>query len=388
MDSIYLDHNATTPVLPDVAAAMAECDAQGYANPASAHRAGRRARQILEDAREGIGEMLGCRFVGERADRLIFTSGGTEANNLAILGIAGGESARGTVIISAIEHPSITGPATHLPRRGWGIGTLGVSRQGSVVADALSKLLREAATGRIPPVRLVSVMLGNNETGVVQPVAELAAISREAGVPMHTDAVQAVGKQPVNVRQLDVSALSVAAHKFHGPRGIGALLLRHDATLQPRLHGGFQQGGLRPGTESVTLAVGMFAALRSWHANQSERIRHLQTLRDRFEHSLLAARPTAVVNGADAERLPQTSNVAFPGFDRQALFLALDMAGVACSTGSACASGSSDPSPTLIAMGCDDAIVRSALRFSFGVENTLSEIDEAVKRIADVCGRF
>ena len=235
-----------------------------------------------------------------------------------------------------------------------------------------------------PKPHLVSVMLGNNETGVIQPVAEIAQLCRAAGAIMHTDAVQAAGKIPVKFRALGVDALTIAAHKFHGPRGIGALLVRHDVKLEPMLFGGFQQVGLRPGTEPTALAVGMCRALELWHIEGEARTRRLTELRDRFEAKLRAAVPDLVINGESAERLPHTSNIAFLGLDRQALVMALDLAGVACSTGSACASGSSEPSPVLLAMQAPAEVISSSLRFSLGAGITAAEIDEAAARIIKI----
>jgi cysteine desulfurase len=230
----------------------------------------------------------------------------------------------------------------------------------------------------------ISVMLANNETGVIQPIRELAEDCRAAGVPLHTDAVQAVGKIPVNFRELGVAAMTIAAHKFGGPRGIGALIVRGGAPIEPQLFGGVQQGGLRPGTEPVALAAGMHAALRTFVGQQDERIVRITQFRDRMEAALLAAWPSAVIHGADSPRLPNTTCIAFPGLDRQALVMALDLAGVCCSTGSACASGSSEPSPTLLAMGLSDELVGSSVRFSLGATTTMEMIDEAAQRITRV----
>lgn len=282
------------------------------------------------------------------------------------------------LIISAAEHPSITGVAEELARRGHPVDRLGVNSSGVIRIDQVAALIR-------PETRLVAAMLGQNETGVLQPVAELAAICAQHRVLVHTDAAQVVGKLPVNFRALGVSTMTVAAHKFHGPLGIGALVVRHGVELHPQLFGGFQQSGLRPGTEPVTLAVGMCRALELWDAEQQDRTARMRDLRDRFEHAILAGWPTARIIGLDAERLPHTSHIAFVGLDRQALFMALDQAGVACSTGSACASGSSEASPVLIAMGCDDTVLSSALRFSIGATTTAFEIDEAARRILSCC---
>ena len=382
MRRIYLDYNSTTPVLPEAVQAMVECCARLPGNPASQHRSGREAHRVLEDAREAIAEMLGARLTGRHAERLVFTSGGTESNNLAVLGLAraAAPEAPREIVISAIEHPSVEGPAAELERAGWTVHRLAVSTDGVVRADQIDALL-----ARRPA--LVSVMLASNETGVLQPIAELAVRCRAAGVPIHTDAAQVVGKRPVDFRALGVDAMTVAAHKFHGPRGIGALVLRHDAAISPLLFGGVQQGGARPGTESVALAVGMRLALEA-SQRDADRAGRVLKLRDRFEAALRAGYPGLVVNGVHAERLPHVSNVAFPGLDRQALFVALDLAGVECSTGSACASGSSEPSPVLRAMACDEAVVGSSLRFSLGFTTPVEDVDEAAERILAVCERM
>jgi cysteine desulfurase len=386
MDLIYLDHNATTPILPEVAEAMSQCHTVGYANPASQHRAGRRARQVLEEAREGIGRLLGADLDSPQPDHVLFTSGGTEANNLATFGLSrrtgrpienAAPAPLPHLIISSIEHPSVVGPADWLKQQHYALDRLDVSHDGVIQVDKFAALLR-------PETRLVSVMLGNNETGVLQPVEQLAPICVAAGVPLHTDAVQVAGKLPVNFRQLGVTALSASAHKFHGPVGIGVLLLRHGTSLVPLSHGGFQQSGLRPGTESVALAVGMHTALLLWHREWSSRQARMTSLRDAFESALRSECPELVVHGANAPRLPHTTNVAFPGLDRQALMMALDLAGVACSTGSACASGSSEPSPTLVAMGCSKSLVQGSLRFSLGATTTQAEVAEAARRILRV----
>jgi cysteine desulfurase len=434
MDVIYLDHNATTPTRPEVVEAMNRCYAEGYANPASWHRAGQRARRVIEDAREKIAAILDADLGPPRRDRLVFTSGGTEANNLAILGIAraakgtvpfslerdpfslereSGQSPPGRIVVSAGEHPSVLGPAEHLLDHGWRLDTLGLTPRGVVRVEQLPPLLEAG------DVRLVSVQLGNHETGVLQPVAELAALCRRAGVSMHTDAVGVVGKLPVSFRALDVDGMSVAAHKFRGPLGIGALLLRGDVAIEPLAFGGHQQAGLRPGTESVALAVGMAVALELWQQEQDAVARHLRAMRDRLESGLLAAVPGLVVHGVEGEgdspifvdtvkgtvpfsltrklgqspvgtkigtvlRLPQTSNMAFPGLDGETLWMALDLAGVACSVGAACSSGSAELSPTLRAMGLGSPLVASSLRLSVGATTTADEVDEAVRRIADV----
>jgi cysteine desulfurase len=387
MRSIYLDHNATTPTRPEVAEAVARCYRAGYANPASQHQPGQQARRILEDARDRIAQVLGGNTTDLKPDRLIFTASGTEANNLAILGIAGSSprgrtpGQGGQIVISAIEHASVIAPAEHLLEQGFRLDTLGPTADGVVCTEQLPPLLT-------PQTRLVSVMLGNHETGVLQPVAALAAVCNQAGVPLHSDAVAAAGKLPIHFRRLGLAAMSIAAHKFQGPPGIAALLLRHDVAVEPLLFGGHQQQGLRPGTEPLALVVGMATALELWQQEQDAEGRRLTALRDRLEAGLKAGYTAAIIHGQAVPRLPNTTSVAFPGLDGQVLLVALDMAGVAASAGAACASGSSELSPTLRAMQLSSDLVRSSIRLSIGAATTESEIDEAVGRIVHVCGEL
>ncbi len=377
---IYLDHNATAPLLPEVAAAIAECYAAGCANPASQHEPGRNARRRLEEAREEIADRLGADVTRtSNPDRLIFTSGGTESNNLALFGLASRRGQR--ILISAIEHPSVTAAAERLARAGHQLVRLPVLPTGVVDTAAL-----QAACDTPPDV--ASVMLGNNETGVLQPVAQIASHLRRLGTRMHTDAAQVVGKVQVHFGELGVDAMSLTAHKFHGPRGIGALLLRGGVELDSQLVGGPQQQGLRAGTEDLALVVGLRQALRCYQRDADARRERLAGLRDRLEAELSAAIPDLVVHGAAARRLPHVSDLAFVGVDRQALFMALDVAGVACSTGSACASGASDPSPTLVAMGCANKLIESSLRFSVGATTTEADVLEAAGRIVQTYNRL
>ncbi|MDZ7616057.1 MAG: cysteine desulfurase family protein [Patescibacteria group bacterium] len=379
VDAIYLDHNATSPIHPEVVEAICACWSTVRANSASVHRPGQNARHVLESAREEVAELLGASLSHPYPDEVLFTSGGTEANNLAILGVCGEDSAApGQIIVSGMEHPSVLEPAEHLLERGWRLETLSVHPDGRVCAEQLSNLLQT-------PTKLVSVMLANHETGVLQPVAAIAAECNAAGVPLHTDAVQVAGKVPINFRQLGVAAMTVSAHKFRGPMGIGALLMRRDTALAPRLFGGHQQGGLRPGSEPVALAVGLATALRIACREQEAERKRLTALRDRLEAGLKAGWPGAVVHGAGAPRLPQTTSIAFPGVDAEMLLLTLDRDGVACSVGSACSSGSAELSPTLRAMGLPGHLARSSLRLSLGCTNTMEQMDEAARRIVHAC---
>ncbi|MBA4017593.1 MAG: cysteine desulfurase [Pirellula sp.] len=386
MQPIYLDHAATTPLLPEVAAAMDRTARDVCGNPASQHGFGRAARRVVEDARERIGVLLGLEQSSIQADRVIFTSGGTEANNWAVrtLGLADDRNnsdkrdrTASRLLMSAVEHPSVQGPADYCARQGETVERIPVEPNGRIDPARLAAMLER-------PARLVSVVLGNSETGILQPVAELAALCRERGTLMHTDAVQAIGKIDVNFRELGVDAMTLAAHKFHGPLGIGALVLRSDVAPPPLLFGGFQQEALRPGTESPALVVGMCAALEAWHRERHERTARLANLRDELELRLRTAQPEFVAHGSGGPRLPQTLNIALVGVDRQAMFLALDQVRVACSTGSACASGSSEPSPTLRAMGCSDDALASSLRFSVGATTSAAEVCLAAERILRV----
>jgi cysteine desulfurase len=387
---IYLDHNATTPIDPRVVEAMTRVWHDCGANPASQHAPGRKARRILEEAREGIADLLGAKTGGMDADQVIFASGGTEANNLAMFGLCAiietkpGPGAMRNMAAelfrSALEHPSIISAVDEMRRRGAVVRTLPTSVDGQVLADAQYLSARQECRPHV-----ISVMLANNETGVIQPVAEIAQHRRAEGVFIHSDAVQAVGKIPVNFRELGVDAMTVAPHKFHGPLGIGALVVRHGIKLQPQLFGGFQQGGLRPGTKNVALAAGFHEALNLAVAELPERAAQMKSRRDELEGALKNigaqdTRPTIII-GEYAPRLPNTSCVSFPGLNRQALVMALDLAGVACSTGSACASGSSEPSPTLVAMGLPKDVIEGAIRLSLGAFTTAEEVSEAARRI-------
>lgn len=375
MESVYLDNNATTPLHPDVVEVMVECYREGFANAASQHGPGQRARRLIEDAREGIAELLGAATGTTRSDQLVFTSGGTEANNLALRGLAG--VGGGKLLISAIEHPSVAEVVDQMVREGFEACQIPVTSGGVLDTDQLASHLTEDT-------RLVSVIWGNNETGILQSMPAIADLCRKHNIPLHTDAVQVVGKLPIDFHQLGLAAMSFSAHKFHGPRGIGGLLLRKDIALQPLLRGGFQQLGLRPGTEPVELILGMFAALRIWRQQSDSWLAHMKQRRDQLETLFRQAEPSIVIHSSNEDRLPHTTSASFPGVDRQPLVIALDLAGVACSTGSACASGSSEPSPVLLAMGLNEDLIGSALRFSVSALTSPSDVELAGRRILQV----
>jgi cysteine desulfurase len=369
---IYLDNNATTPMLPAVLEAMRPYLGDVYGNPASGHAAGRRARQALEDARELTADRLGA-----FPDEVVFTSGATEANNLALLGLCG--EPPGHLLASPVEHPSVHEPLRRLVDAGFVLDLVGVDGGGIVHPETLAGAVREDT-------RLMAVMLANHETGAVQPVAALAGAVAGRAL-FHCDAVQAVGKVGVDFHALGVSMLSLSAHKFHGPKGVGALLVRRGLDLRPRAWGGHQQQGRRPGTEPVALAVGLAAALDLAVREMGERRAKVLALRRRLLGHLRAAAAPVVVNGPD-DGLPHTLNVSFPPLPGDLLLMSLDLAGVACSTGSACSSGSLLPSPVLAAMGVPDDVLRSAMRFSLSALLSEADIDDAAGRIAAVVQRL
>jgi cysteine desulfurase len=380
MTPIYLDNNASTPVLPAVWEAMRPFLSEVHGNPASAHQFGRQARRALEDAREKIAALLDA-----HPDEVLFTSGATEANNLALFGLTG--ELPGHLLASPVEHPCVVEPLQQLARRGFSLELLPVDATGVVRPESLSERLR-------PDTRLVTVLLANHETGAIQPIADCRSriADRKNGDPQsfafHCDAVQAVGKMPVSFRLLGVTSLSLSAHKFHGPKGVGALFCRRGARLRPLLWGGHQQQGRRPGTEPVALVVGMAVALETALAEWEQRREHVLRLRAGFlEHVRKLAAPV-VLNGPAEGGMPHTINLSFPGLQAESLLMNLDLAGVACSTGSACSSGSLLPSPVLRAMGVPDAVLFSAMRFSLSHLLSLEEIEEAARRVGEVVRRL
>ena len=374
---IDLDQNATTPLDPAVLEAMRPYWLAG-GNPESRHGGGRAARRGWERARESVARVLGADL-----EEVVFTSGGTEANNLAVFGLAG--DSPGHLIASPIEHPAVAGPVGRLEASGFEVDRPGVSAEGIADADRMASAVR-------PETRLATLILAHNETGAIQPVGRLASLAGASGVPVHTDAVQAVGRIAVDFHALGVATLAASAHKFQGPAGVGLLLVRRGTTLRPRSFGGGQQGGIRPGTPPVALAVGLATALERWEAEADERSARWSALRDRLEAGLSTALgPEAVVRigpNAAADRLPQTLQVGFPGLDGDALLMQLDLAGVSASLGAACASGTTRPSPTLLAMGVPADRLRSSVRFSLGAGTTEPEVDEAIRRVVAAVGRI
>lgn len=362
---IYLDGNATTRPDPAVVEAMTECLRQAWGNPSSLHIAGQSARGLLERSRNRVAQLIGA-----QADEVVFTSGGTEANNLVLLGrLAAGADARRHVVTTAIEHQALLAPCQRLEAAGWRVTRVPVGPNGVVDPAAVAAALT-------PDTALVSIMLANNETGAVQPVAEIARLAQARGIPIHSDAVQAVGRLPVDVGALGVDYLSLSAHKFHGPKGIGALFARRGAALPPLLVGGHQEGRRRAGTENLPGIAGLGKACELALARLAEDPPRLMALRDRLEQLLTAACPGLVVNSGNAPRLANTLNVSFPGVDAQALAMNLDLLGFCVSTGSACATAGREPSHVLTAMGCDAELAAGALRLSLTRDNQADDIEQ------------
>lgn len=373
MSHAYFDHNATTPIAEPVLAAMLPYLRGNFGNASSRHELGTIARKAIDAAREQVAGL-----VGAQPAQVIFVSGGTEANNLFLRGAAG-YLEPSQVAVSAIEHPCVARPAQALGRRGWHVRKLAVTRDGTVEPADVGRAL-ETPTG------LVSVMLANNETGVIQDVAAIAEHARSAGAWVHTDAVQALGKIPVDFGALNVNAMTVSAHKLYGPKGAGALIVDKRLELKPIIQGGGHERGLRSGTENVPAIVGFGAACELAAARMAVIAPRLEAERERLENRLRAL--GAVVFGAGAKRVPNTTYFALPGIDGEALVIELDRAGYAVAAGAACSSTSTEPSATLIAMGVAPELARGAVRFSSGADNTAREVDGFLAALADVARRL
>lgn len=379
MSGIYLDNNATTALDPRVGEKMLAAYGSGPINPASQHAAGRLARDQLDAAIDTIGKCIGTRLDQPGGPRLVLTSGGTESNNLALRGIGGD----GPLVVSRIEHPSVLAAAQALEAEGRTVRWLDVDPGGEIDLEKLPTLIAGDQ-----PAALVSIMSANNETGVLQPIEQAAVICRDAGVPLHVDATQSVGKLPVDLASLGAAAVTFSAHKFHGPTGIGALWIDAGISIKPMLHGGEQQLESRPGTEPVALAIGMAEALRLATQERDESIERMRALRDQLEAGLVSQFGELRIQGADKARLPNTSSISFVGTDRQSMLMALDMASVFCSSGSACSSGSSPPSHVLLAMKRPESEVQSTLRFGVSKFSTAEEISTAIDSISNIYKRL
>ncbi|WP_369044761.1 cysteine desulfurase family protein [Sinomonas sp. P10A9] len=373
---IYLDAAATTPVRREVIEAMWPYLTGDFGNASSHHELGARARDALEGARAEVAGLLGC-----RPSEVTFTSGGTEADNLAVKGIALGRRAAGAgrarLAVSSIEHPAVLESARALARlHGFTVDEVGVDALGRVEPDALA-----AVVG--PETAVVSVMYANNEVGTVQPVAELAAVARAAGVPFHTDAVQAAGWLPLDVQALGVDALSVSGHKIGAPKGVGALYAAGRLALEPVIDGGGQERGLRSGTENVAGAVALATALRLAESERTTSAARLTELRDAFIARVIELVPDALLTGHPSERLPGSASFCFPRVSGESVLLELERRGIVCSSGSACAAGSSDPSHVLLAMGLNPETAQTAVRFTLPASVGADDLDQTASALRD-----
>jgi len=369
MRRIYLDHNAGAPQHAEVTRAMLACLEEDCGNPSSVHEAGRRGRARLEESRQAIAALLHADPAG-----VVFTSGATEANNLALWGRVGAAPGGAHLVVAEVEHPSVREAANAVAAAGGAVSWVGVDREGRVDPEAVLRAVTSAT-------RLVSVQVANPETGVLQALPAIAARLRPRGVPLHADAAQAVGRIRVAVDELGVDLLTLSGHKLGGPRGTGALWVRPGCALQPRQVGGGQERGMRAGTENVPGAVGLAAAARL-AVRTLERAGEIEARRDRLAAALVGLWPGAAVHGAGAARLPNTCSVCLPGLDGEIAVARLDLDGIAVSMGSACSVGTLRPSQVLRAMGVSEALARASLRFSLGPDTGDDEIDETIARFA------
>jgi len=376
---VYMDYNATTPLHPEVKRRMTE-DLEVYANASSMHEAGRRARSRVESARAAVATLIGS---GDDAERVLFTSGGSESNNtvFATMFHLGRKGPRKGIVTTAIEHPCVLNSAAWLCDEGFPVRFVGVDSHGRVDMDELSSAVDDSTL-------LVSVMAANNEIGTVQDMAAIAKLAKSRGALVHTDATQAVGKIPVDVKAWGVDYLTMSCHKLYGPKGIGALYVAKDAPLVPLIRGGHQEHGLRAGTYNNVGILGFGAAAELAWAELPAYRERIGALRKRLAEGILAAVPKVRINGHPTEVLPNTLNVSFPGAEGEAILLYLDLAGIEVSTGSACASGSLEPSHVLLATGLGPELAHGSIRFSMGRETTADDVDYVLERLPPIIARL
>jgi cysteine desulfurase len=374
----YFDHNATTPPAPEATDAVVRALREEFGNASSVHHFGQRAKAVLDDARSAVGALLGA----EPAE-LVFTSGGTESDNLALRGAAEAlePSGRRHIVTSGIEHEAVLNTVKALVKRGWTSSILPVDASGVIAPSSLASVISRRTA-------IVSVMHANNEIGTVQPIADLAAIAHEHGALVHTDAVQSAGKIGVNVKDLGVDLLSISAHKFNGPKGAGALWIRRGTRLVPTMTGGKHERNRRGGTENVPGIAGMGVAARLAREKLAAEGPRLATLRVRLERGILERVPGTLVNGALTPRVPNTTNISFDGVEAESLLIALDLEGFAVSTGSACSSGTLEPSHVLRAMGLPSHRTQNSIRFSLGLGNTEAEVDALLAKLPGVVSKL
>ena len=369
---VYLDNNATTRVHPEVLEAMLPHFSKLFGNPSSMHTCGGVVARQTEGARDALGALIGA-----APDEIIFTSGGTESDNMAIRGVLESSPERRHIITTRVEHPGVLSTAKWLASKGYDVTFLDVDNGGNLNLDAYRAALR-------PDTAVVSVMWANNETGVVFPVEEMAAYAHEKGVPFHTDAVQAVGKIPMDLGKTAIDLLSLSAHKLHGPKGIGALYVRRGTRISPILFGGHQEHGRRPGTENVPSIIGLGRAAEMALASIEDENTRVAGLRDRLEKTLLESIPRTQVNGNRDARLPNTTNMSFEFVEGEAILLRMNELRIAASSGSACTSGSLEPSHVLRAMGVPFTMIHGSVRFSLSVYTTGKEIDFVVEHFPGI----
>jgi cysteine desulfurase len=383
-DTIYLDSAATTPMHPDVLTAMLPYLAGHFGNPSSIYQLGQETKAAIERARGQV-----ARGIGARASDIVFTSGATESNNTALSGVLwaarlrpGSDNPPPHMITSAIEHHAVLHVAEFLERQGFGLTVVPVDAEGFVDPADIAAAIR-------PETALISIMYANNEVGSIQSLAEIAGIAREHAIPLHTDGVQAAASLPIDVNALGVDLLSLSAHKFRGPKGVGALYVRKGMAIEWMQLGGGQESGRRGGTENIAGIVGFGAAVEIASRERSDRARASAETRDYLWNALQAALPDVVLNGPVdfGRRLPNNLNVAFPGVQGETVLLALDMMGIAASAGSACTTGNSEPSHVLLAMGLDEELARSSLRFSTSAEITRADVDDVVDALSQIVER-
>ena len=374
MRRVYLDNNATTPVAPEILDAMRPYFIEHFGNASSIHHHGQETRAAVERARESVAQLVGC-----RASEIVFTSGGTEGDNLAISGLA---RPGDHIITSTIEHHAVLNTCKHLESAGIEVTYVPVDGRGLVDPNDVRRSLR-------PHTRLITIMMANNETGVIQPVEEIGKIAAEADVYFHTDAVQAAGKVALDINRIGCDLLSISGHKMHAPQGVGALYLRKGTLIEPMFHGGRHERSRRAGTENVPgiVALGKAAELAKQGLENGE-VARIATLRDQIEQTVLDQVETIGVNGEGAPRVPNTTNIHFDHIEGEALVIALDLKGLAVSTGAACSSGALEPSHVLIAMGLRPDQARASLRFSLGKQNTKDDVDFALGLIPSTVARL
>ncbi|KAF5074424.1 Cysteine desulfurase IscS [anaerobic digester metagenome] len=373
----YMDHSATSPVDPEVLEAMLPYFKESFGNASTLYSLGREARTAMEKARKQVASLIGA-----RAEEVYFTSGGTESDNLAIKGTISRLKGKGNhIITSAIEHPAVEETCKYLEKNGYTVTYLPVGEDGIVKMEDLKESTREDTI-------LITIMHANNEIGTIQPIKEIGALAREKGILFHTDAVQSVGKIPVNVEDMNVDLLSISAHKLHGPKGVGALYIRKGVRIDPLFHGGGHERGVRPGTENIPGIVGLGKACQLAEENLYENMEYVASLRDQLIKGVLGSIEQSFLNGHPTKRLPNNANFRFSSIEGESLILQLDSKGINASTGSACSSNKLEPSHVLMAIGLEEVDAHGSLRISLGKENTPEDIDSSIVVIKEVVERL